>query len=32
MMLMVIWLVVIDTVGIAFGVYGYFAAKRKWVK
>jgi hypothetical protein len=30
--LALIWLVVIDTAGIGLGIYGYFAAKRKWVK
>ena len=30
--IMLAWIVVIDTAGVAFGIYGYFAAKRKWVK
>ena len=29
--LALIWLVFINTAGIGFGIYGYFAAKRKWV-
>ena len=30
--LALIWLVFINIAGIGFGIYGYFAAKRKWVK
>ena len=30
--LALIWIAFINTVGIAFGIYGYLAAKRKWIK
>jgi hypothetical protein len=27
-----IWIATVDTLGVGFGIYGYFVVKRKWTK